>query len=170
MPRPPHEYGTVDHPKHGKVFAYEVDGYGSHLLMDNANVPSLLALPYLGFVEATDPVYLNVRRLALSPDNPSYFSNGDSCSLSGIGSPHTGFRRVWLPSIAIQALTSTDKQEIADAVRALTASTSGLGLTHEHVDIDSVNGHSFAGAWKPWCNAVVGELIARVVAEHPGLL
>ncbi|KAJ1892886.1 hypothetical protein LPJ71_007335 [Coemansia sp. S17] len=89
-----YEFGTAEHPKYGHVFAYEVDGYGSRLLMDDANVPSLLALPYLGFVNATDPIYQNTRRKLLSPGNPWYFSNGTSGLLNGIGSPHTGFRKV----------------------------------------------------------------------------
>ncbi|KAJ2867526.1 hypothetical protein GGH94_000811 [Coemansia aciculifera] len=138
-----YEFGTAEHPKYGQVFAYEVDGYGSRLLMDDANVPSLLALPYLGFVNATDPIYQNTRRMLLSPDNPWYFSNGTSGLLSGIGSPHTGFRKVWPMSVAIQALTSDDQQEIVDAVRMLTAATAGLGLMHESVDIDYANGNSF---------------------------
>ncbi|KAJ2561282.1 hypothetical protein GGH95_004756, partial [Coemansia sp. RSA 1836] len=111
-----YEYGTAEHPTYGRVFAYEVDGYGSKLLMDDANVPSLLALPYLGFVNATDPIYQNTRRLVLSPDNPWYFSNGAAGLLAGIGSPHTGFRMAWPMSVAIRALTSSDKQEIIDSV------------------------------------------------------
>ncbi|KAJ2250651.1 hypothetical protein GGI13_003989 [Coemansia sp. RSA 455] len=165
-----YEFGTAEHPKHGHVFAYEVDGYGSHLLMDDANVPSLLALPYLGFVNATDPIYQNTHRLLLLPDNPWYFSNGTLGLLNGIGSPHTGFRKVWPMSAAIQALTSNDQQEIAEAVRVLAASTAGLGLMHESVDIDSANGNSFTRPWFAWCNGVVSELITRVVSEYPGLL
>ncbi|KAJ2028187.1 hypothetical protein IWW57_002281 [Coemansia sp. S610] len=165
-----YKFGTVEHPKYGKVFAYEVDGYGSHLLMDDANVPSLLALPYLGFVEATDPIYLNTRRLVLSPDNPWYFSNGSFGILSGIGSPHTGFRNVWPMSVAMQAMTSADQQEIADSVHMLAASTSDLGLMHESVDIDSANGHSYTRPWFAWCNGVVSELITHTVAKYPGLL
>ncbi|KAJ1924337.1 hypothetical protein LPJ71_000552 [Coemansia sp. S17] len=165
-----YEFGTAEHPKYGHVFAYEVDGYGSRLLMDDANVPSLLALPYLGFVNATDQIYQNTRRMLLSPDNPWYFSNGTSGLLNGIGSPHTGFRKVWPMSIAIQALTSDDQQEIVDAVRVLAASTAGLGLMHESVDIDSANGNSFTRPWFAWCNGVVSELITRVVSEYPGLL
>ncbi|KAJ2807539.1 hypothetical protein H4S07_003576, partial [Coemansia furcata] len=166
-----YEFGTVEHPKYGKVFAYEVDGYGSHLLMDDANVPSLLSLPYLGFVKATDPIYQNTRRMVLSLDNPWYFSNGVSGSLSGIGSPHTGFRLVWPMSVAIQALTSVDdKQEIVNAVRMLAASTAGLGLMHESVYIDFADGMYFTRPWFAWCNGVVSELITHVVAKYPGLL
>ncbi|KAJ2062358.1 hypothetical protein GGI17_002476 [Coemansia sp. S146] len=165
-----YEFGTAEHPKYGQVFAYEVDRYGSRLLMDNANVPSLLALPYLGFVSVTDPIYQNTRRMLLSPDNPWYFSNSTLCFLSGIGSPHTGFCKVWPMSVAIQALISDDQQEIVDDVRMFTASTSGLGLMHGSVDIDSANGNLFTRSWFAWCSGVVSELITRVVSEHPGLL
>ncbi|KAJ2896726.1 hypothetical protein IWW38_001940 [Coemansia aciculifera] len=165
-----YEYGTAEHPTFGRVFAYEVDGYGSRLLMDDANVPSLLALPYLGFVNSTDPIYQNTRRLVLSPDNPWYFSNGMAGLLAGVGSPHTGFRRVWPMSVAIQALTSSDRQEIVDSVRMLAASTGGLGLLHESVHVDSENGTDFTRPWFAWCNGVVSELITRVVVEYPGLL
>ncbi|KAJ2811375.1 hypothetical protein FBU31_007792 [Coemansia sp. 'formosensis'] len=165
-----YEFGTVEHPKYGKVFAYEVDGYGSHLLMDDANVPSLLALPYLGFINATHPIYQNTCRMVLSLDNPWYFSNGTSGSLSGIGSPHTGFRRVWPMSVAIQALTSDNQQEIVNAIHMLAASTAGLGLMHESVDIDSADGKYFTHPWFAWCNGVVSELIMHIVAQYPGLL
>ncbi|KAJ2049458.1 hypothetical protein GGH13_008911, partial [Coemansia sp. S155-1] len=97
--------------------------------------------------------------MLLSPDNPWYFSNGTSGLLNGIGSPHTGFRKVWPMSVAIQALTSNDQQEIVEAVRVLAASTAGLGLMHESVDIDSANGNSFTRPWFAWCNGVVSELI-----------
>ncbi|KAJ2819891.1 hypothetical protein GGI24_004650 [Coemansia furcata] len=108
--------------------------------------------------------------MVLSLDNPWYFSNGASGSLSGIGSPHTGFRRVWPMSVAIQALTSDNQQEIVNAVRMLAASTAGLGLMHESVDIDSADGKSFTRPWFAWCNGVVSELITHAVAEYPGLL
>jgi meiotically up-regulated gene 157 (Mug157) protein len=39
--------GVCEHPLFGRIFAYEVDGYGNALFMDDANVPSLLSLPYL---------------------------------------------------------------------------------------------------------------------------
>ncbi|KAJ2047132.1 hypothetical protein GGH13_009234 [Coemansia sp. S155-1] len=165
-----YEFGTAEHPKYGHVFAYEVDGYGSRLLMDDANVPSLLALPYLGFVNATDPIYQNTRCMLLSPDNPWYFSNGALSLLNGIDSPHTVFCKVWPMSVAIQALTSNDQQEIVDAEHVLAASTAGLGLMHESGDIDSANGNSFTLPWFAWCNGVVSELITRVVSKHPGLL
>ena len=70
------EYGVVRHKKYGEVFAFEVDGYGSHILMDDANVPSLLALPILGFVPLTDPVYQNTRKMILERNGNPYYLQG----------------------------------------------------------------------------------------------
>lgn len=87
-----YKYAVVDVPGFDKVFAYEVDGYGSRLMMDDANVPSLLSLPMLGFVDANDPVYQNTRKLVLSRANPYYF---DGPRGSGIGGPHIGINYAW---------------------------------------------------------------------------
>ncbi|KAJ2743595.1 hypothetical protein GGI20_003631 [Coemansia sp. BCRC 34301] len=160
-----YDYGVAEHPEFGRVFAYEVDGYGGRLLMDDANVPSLLALPYLGFVSVSDPLYQNTRRMVLSPSNPWYFANGGA--IEGIGSPHTGFRRAWPMAVAVQALTSQDQAEIIGCVRMLATSTGGLGLMHESVDVDTAE---FTRPWFAWCNGVVSELIAHAVKEYPGLL
>ena len=80
------QYGIIEHPKFGKIYAYEVDGFGSHNLMDDANIPNLLALPYLcPSVKKSDPVYTNTRRMVWSKANP-YFFEGKAAS--GIGGPH----------------------------------------------------------------------------------
>ena len=91
------------------MYAYEVDGYGGQTLMDDANVPSLLSLPYLGYTSRADPLYLATRRVLLSSNNPYHF-NGSAGS--GIGGPRVGLGYIWLMSIIVQALTSTDDQEI----------------------------------------------------------
>ena len=104
------KYGTAEHPKFGKVYAYEVDGFGNQLFMDDANVPSLLSLPYLGVCDAADPVYLNTRRLALSDFNP-YFFRGKAAQ--GIGGPHIGLGMVWPLAIIMRGMTSRDRAEIA---------------------------------------------------------
>lgn len=67
------KYAVYDHPKYGKIYAYEVDGFGNRLLMDDANVPSLLGMGYLGDVEMNDPIYQNTRRFVWSEDNPCFF-------------------------------------------------------------------------------------------------
>ena len=94
------EYATYNHPKYGTIYAFEVDGFGNHLLMDDANVPSLLAMPYLGDVDINDPIYQNTRRFVWSKDNP-YFFKGKAGE--GIGGPHIGYDMVWPMSIMMKA-------------------------------------------------------------------
>lgn len=77
------EHGVVHHKKFGDVFAYEVDGYGSALFMDDANYPSLLALPLMGFLKADDPIYLNTRKMLLAKESNPYFIKGSQ--FAGIG-------------------------------------------------------------------------------------
>lgn len=90
------KYAVYNHPKYGKIYAFEVDGFGNHMLMDDANVPSLLAMPYLGDVSIDDPIYQNTRRFVWSLDNP-YFFKGKAGE--GIGGPHIGYDMVWPMSI-----------------------------------------------------------------------
>ncbi|KAI7822745.1 DUF1237 domain-containing protein [Kickxella alabastrina] len=159
------DHATVEHPQYGRVFAFEVDGYGGRLVMDDANVPSLLSLPYLGFVSRNNSVYVNTRRLVLSTDNPWYFE-GDA--LSGVGSPHTGFRRAWPMAVAVAGLTSDSRMEVAAALDMLVASTAGLGLMHESVDVSDPT--KYSRPWFAWCNGVVSELIMYAVDRFPGLI
>ena len=77
------EHGVVQHKKYGKIFAFEVDGYGSHIIMDDANVPSLLALPILGFVELNDPVYQSTRKMILEQSGNPYYLQGKG--FKGVG-------------------------------------------------------------------------------------
>ena len=94
------KYAIINHKDFGKIYAYEVDGLGNALLMDDANVPSLLSLPYLGWCEKDDPVYLNTRRFILSKSNPFYFEGN---AAKGIGSPHTPDNYIWHISLIIEA-------------------------------------------------------------------
>ncbi|KAJ2767268.1 hypothetical protein IWQ57_004018 [Coemansia nantahalensis] len=158
-------FGTVVHPTHGRVFAYEVDGYGSVLVMDDANGPALLSLPYLGFVAADDPVYQNTRRMVLSPDNPWYFAGP---YIHGVGSPHTGFSKVWPMAVAMQGLTSTSRAEVRECLRQLKASTSGLGLIHESVSV--ADEADYTRSWFAWANSLTSQLVIDAVARFPGIL
>ena len=107
------KYAVVEHPEFGKIYAFEVDGFGGRQLMDDANVPSLLAMPYLGDVERTDPIYENTRRFVWSDGNP-YFWRG--AAGEGIGGPHIGVEMIWPMSIMMRAFTSTDDEEIRDCI------------------------------------------------------
>ena len=148
------EYAMVEHPKYGKIYAYEVDGFGSAILMDDANVPSLLAMPYLGCVSANDPVWQNTRRFVLSTDNPCYF---EGTALKGVGGPHVGLGWVWPMSIIMQAFTSSDDAEIRDCIRTLISTDAGTGFMHEAVWKDDPA--KFTRSWFAWANTLFGELI-----------
>ncbi len=157
-------HATVHHPRYGKVWAYEVDGFGGTLFMDDANVPSLLSLPYLGWCGRDDPVYRRTRALVLSEDNP-WFYRGKTAE--GIGSPHTGARRIWPIAIAMRALTSDDDAEIATALHMLATTDAGSGFLHEAFDGDDAR--KFSRPWFAWANTLFGELILDVLARRPRL-
>ena len=154
------EYAVYDHPKYGKVYAFEVDGFGNHLLMDDANVPSLLAMGYLGDVAIDDPVYQNTRRMVWSEDNP-YFFRGTAAE--GIGGPHIGFNMIWPMSIMMKAFTATDDEEIARCISTLLATDAGTGFMHESFHKD--NPDDYTRAWFAWQNSLFGELILKLVNE-----
>ena len=154
------QYAVVDHPKYGKIYAYEVDGFGNRFLMDDANVPSLLALPYLGDVDVNDPVYQNTRRFVWSDDNP-YFFRGKAGE--GIGGPHVGYDMAWPMSIMMRAFTSTDDAEIAECLRMLQRTDAGTGFIHESFNVDDAQ--KFTREWFAWQNTLFGELIIKLVDE-----
>ena len=158
-------HGIHEHPKYGLIYAYEVDGYGGRVFMDDANVPSLLSLPYLGCCTHDDPVYLATRRFALSEDNPWFFKGRAG---EGIGSPHTGFDRVWPISITMRALTSRDDEEVLACLRLLDWSTAGTGYMHEGFDLDDPA--SFSREWFAWANSLFAELLLKLKDERPELL
>ncbi|WP_433004688.1 glycoside hydrolase family 125 protein [Kribbella sp. CA-294648] len=147
------EYGTVDHPTFGRVYAYEVDGLGEQLLLDDANMPSLLSLPMSGFAAPDDPTYRATRSLLLSPENPYYYSGTHG---AGIGSPHTPPDHIWPIALAVQGLTSTSAQERQQLLELLRDTTGGTGQMHEsfHVDDPTV----FTREWFSWANAMFCEL------------
>lgn len=152
------EYAVVEVKGFGKVYAYEVDGFGGRVIMDDANVPSLLSLPYLTRMSKDDPIYQNTRRLILSSANPYYFAGS---KLAGVGSPHTGFDRVWPMSIIMRAFTSDDPAEIRAALKMLRDTTGGTGFLHESVHVD--NAEDFTRRWFAWANTLFGELVVHAL-------
>lgn len=48
-----YSYGIVQR-NNKKIFAYQVNGFGDYRLYDDANLPSLLSLPYFDFVTLKD--------------------------------------------------------------------------------------------------------------------
>ncbi|KAJ4459828.1 putative DUF1237 domain protein [Paratrimastix pyriformis] len=178
------------------VYAYEVDGFGNAIVMDDANVPSLLALPYMGFCSPQDPIYLRTRALLLSAQNPYYFKGS---VMEGIGGPHAvpmkveheqglilvcvfifmfyvtdecrgivGLGWVWPMSLILRGLTSTDDREIAACLATLRDTTDGKFFMHESIWMNDQT--KWTRSWFAWANALFGELIIKVAAERPHLL
>lgn len=154
------KYAIYHHPEFGDIYAYEVDGFGNHLLMDDANVPSLLAMAYLGDVPSDDPVYQNTRRFVLSDSNP-YFFRGKAGE--GIGGPHVGSDYIWPMSIMMRAFTSNSDEEIKFCLQMLLDTDAGTGFMHESFYKDDAS--KFTRSWFAWQNTLFGELILKLVDE-----
>ena len=146
-------FGVID-----GIYAYEVDGMGNALFMDDANVPSLLSLPYLGVTTDNDPIYLKTRDFVLSEKNPFYFSGS---SASGIGSPHTPDQHVWPIALAIQALTSGNQEIQLQTLDLLERNDAGTGKMHEsfHVNDDRI----FTREWFSWSDMTYVDLVLASV-------
>jgi meiotically up-regulated gene 157 (Mug157) protein len=152
------KYGIGIHPLTGiQQYAYEVDGFGNMYFADDANIPSLLSLPYLGYLSATDPTYVATRKFLLSANNPWYFSGTAG---EGIGGPHVGLNSIWPMSVIVRALTSIDPNEITDCITMLMESTADTGLMHESFNKDNVN--DYTRPWFAWANSLFGGLILKV--------
>lgn len=147
-------YGIVDHPKYGKIYAYETDGFGNYNLMDDANSPSLLAIPYLGYRPADDPIYQNTRRFILSADNPYYYSGK---AAKGIGSPHTPPHYIWHISLCMQILTSTDPAEKRECLDMIARTHAGTNFMHEGFDVDDPT--KFTRSWFAWANTLFAQML-----------
>ena len=153
------KHAVVQHPRFGRIYAYETDGLGNHLLMDDANVPSLLSIPYLGFLAADDPAYLATRAFVLSGENPYFF---EGRAATGVGSPHTPPRQAWPIGISMQALTATDPGEAERLLSSLASTTAGTGLMHESFDVDDPA--RFSRPWFGWANSLFAEAVLRWIA------
>lgn len=158
-------YGIVRHPECGQVYAFEVDGVGNALCMDDANVPSLLAAPYLGYCSPNDALYQNTRRLIWSEHNP-YFFKGKAGE--GVGGPHVGLNYVWPMSIIIKALTTDRQDEIRACLKQLRDTDGDTGFMHESFHVDKAA--DFTRSWFAWANTLFGELILKTLNEHSEIL
>ncbi len=159
------KYAFSGHMNFGKILAYEVDGFGNMLFMDDANVPSLLSLPYLGCMDNSDPVYQNTRKFVLSESNPWFFKGKAG---EGIGGPHVAPGLIWPLSIIMRAMTSDDPGEIKQCIVMLKNTHAGTGFMHETFDKD--NPEVFTRSWFAWANTLFGELIIKVAKEYPEIL
>ena len=159
------QYGRVNHPRFGEIWAYEVDGFGNSLLMDDADAPGLVSLAYLGACELDDPVYQRTRAFALSDANPYFFFG---TAAEGVGGPHVGLDEIWPMSIIYRAFTSTSDMEIRQCLRWLRDTTAGTGFMHESFNKD--NPAKFTRPWFAWANTLFGELMLTLAQERPALL
>ena len=158
-------HARVHHPTAGDIWAYEIDGFGNALCMDDANVPSLLAMPYLGSCAETDPLYVATRRFVLSEANP-YFYRGSAAE--GIGGPHIGQDMIWPMSIIMRALTTDDEKEQLQCLEWLKVSNAGTGFMHE--SFHKNDPVKFTRAWFAWANTLFGELILKLDKTNPKLI
>lgn len=162
------QYGIITHPVYTKMYAYECDGNGKTLLMDDAGIPGLMAIPYLGFNDIHDDIYQNSRRFALSKDNPYFYK---SEKFEGLGSPHLAWKHadmIWPLGIIMRALTTEDDNEITLCLNMLKASHAGKGFMHEGFNKDKPE--DFTRSWFAWANSLFGELILKLYNEKPYLI
>ncbi len=154
-------YATVDHPKYGKIYACETDGMGNRRLFDDANVPSLLSIPYLGFTSTDDPMYKRTRAFILSEDNP-YFYKGKFGE--GVGSPHTPEGHIWHIALSMQGLTADNDDEVRRVIDILASTDAGTGYMHEGFNADDPA--DFSREWFAWSNSLFAELIEYAVDKN----
>jgi meiotically up-regulated gene 157 (Mug157) protein len=146
-------HAVVETPSGDRIYAYEVDGLGNALLLDDANVPSLLSLPYLSFCDSGDPLYRSTRSWLLGPENPNW-ANGRA--VRGVGSTHTRRGWVWPLAIAMEGLTAVEEGEREDALRRIEATVTG-DLLHESVD--PADPRRWTRRWFSWADMLYVELV-----------
>lgn len=150
-------YGIVRHPVYGEIYAYETDGYGNYNLMDDANSPSLLAAPYLGYCKPEDPLYQRTRKFLLSDENPYYYKG---VYASGMGSPHTPAGWIWPIGVTMQILTSQDAGEILSCLNMLSRTHGGTNYMHESFHPDRPD--QFTRPWFAWANTLFAQMLSAV--------
>ena len=154
------KHAVVKHPKFGKIYAYEVDGFGNCYMMDDANAPSLLSLPYLESVSPKDRIWKRTRKFILSEWNPFFFKGTAG---EGVGGPHVGDFMIWPMSIIMRAMTSSDDEEIKACLEMLLSTDADTGFMHESFHKDDAR--DFTRSWFAWANTLFGELIVDLYDE-----
>lgn len=159
------KYGTYEHPEFGKMLCYEFDGLGNQNFMDDANVPSLMSLPFLDIMKADDPLYVNTRKYLLSDKNGWFFRG---TAAEGQGSPHTGLNKIWPMGIIMRAMTTINEEEINQCLAYLVATDDDKGFMHESFNKDKPS--DFTREWFAWANGLFGELVVNVYENHTSLI
>ncbi|OAA47904.1 DUF1237 domain protein [Metarhizium rileyi] len=147
------------------IFAYETNGYGGQYIMDDANVPSLVSLPYLGFLPRSDSTYKKTKDAMFSRANP-YYAVGQK--FQGIGGPHVNATYPWPMSQVSGIYGTDDDHEIEERLALILENTSGLGLMHESVHI--YNSSDFTRPWFAWANSYFAEMVLDLAERKPGLI
>ncbi|SPN96658.1 related to Meiotically up-regulated gene 157 protein [Cephalotrichum gorgonifer] len=159
------EHAVVEGPGGKKIYAYEVDGFGGRNLMDDANVPSLLSAPFIGYLDAGNEVYRNTREFVLSERNPWYCRGP---VINGVGGPHIKPGYAWPMASIIRIMTTEDDAEIEEVLGELVSSTDGLGLMHE--SINSYRANDWTREWFSWANGLFAQMILDLEARKPHIL
>ncbi|MEH7545211.1 glycoside hydrolase family 125 protein [Neobacillus vireti] len=154
------QYAKLDHPIYGEMYVYETDGEGRVQLMDDANVPSLLAAPYLGYQPFDDAAYLNTRKFLLSRDNPYYYEGKYA---NGIGSPHTPDHYIWHIALAIQGMTATSEEEKQQILAYFKNTDGGTNFMHEGFNADCPE--EFTRDWFAWANTMFSEFVLSLTGK-----
>lgn len=154
-------FGIVQHAEYGSVYAYETDGFGNYNLMDDANVPSLLSMPYLGYCSPDDPIYLNTRKFILSQENPYYY---EGTAAKGIGSPHTPASFIWPIALAIQGMTAETEQEKMEILDLFKRTDADTNLMHEGFHVDAPD--KFTRPWFSWANSMFSEFLLTLCSRY----
>jgi len=160
------KYAISEHLNYGRIYAYEIDGFGNKVFIDDPNIPSLISLRYLLKEKYYQKdVYENTRMYLLSSDNPYYFKGKAG---EGQGGPHAGMDTIWPMGIILRAMTSTDDKEIVWCIKQLMDTHNGTGFMHETFHKDDAS--KFSRSWFAWANTLFGELIIMLYNTKPKLL
>lgn len=160
------KYSIIHHEIFGKIFAFEINGFGSYHLMDDSNIPSLLSLQYLFNSNSKfKEIFSNTRKFCLSKENPFFFSGKVA---EGIGGPHCGIDMIWPMSLIMRGITSTNDEEIKYCIQTLQKTHANTGFMHESFHKDDAT--NFTRKWFAWANTLFGEFIWKIYKEKPYLL
>jgi len=159
------KYAVINSPQAGKIYGYEINGFGSFNLMDDANIPSLLSLPYLNAVPENDMLYQSTRKFVLSENNPFFFKGTAG---EGIGGPHAGMDMIWPMSIIMRGLTSNNASEVKQCMKMLIKSNAGTGFMHESFNKNDAS--NFTRKWFAWANTLFGEFVIHTSQKYPSII
>lgn len=155
------KFAIINHKIYGKIYAYEVDGFGNYNLMDDANVPSLLSIPYIEYRNFDDKIYQNTRKFILSNNNPYYYEGSFT---SGIGSPHTPENYIWHIALCMQGITTKDKNEVKELLNTIIRCDGDTNYMHEGFNKD--NPKEFTRDWFAWANSLFADFIYKKLIKE----